>query len=141
MLPPPQPVGDSVDDVHLLTGGRVEYGGALLAAAMFFPTGIFALLFTFVVWLYHKHTHTAEYLKRHCNTEAASILLMQTNIQESGGNMEGAYKSARRAEACSVLSYRVGVVLLVTLALLLATAITIVLVNAIDTAHFARPFY
>lgn len=54
--------------------------------------------------------------------------------------MERAAKAAERAEKLTVISYRVGVATLVSLALLLIAAVVWVLCDAIDEAHVGDRF-
>ena len=54
--------------------------------------------------------------------------------------MKGSHKAAERAERCSVISYRVGVVVLFLLAVLLIAGVVIIICNAIEAAHVGESF-
>ena len=52
--------------------------------------------------------------------------------------MEGAYKSSQRAEMCTLLSYRVGIVVLLVLAILMIAFVVYIVSSVIDMLHLSR---
>ena len=68
------------------------------------------------------------------------LFKLQESRHVSRGNVEGAAEAAERAEKLTVISYRVGVATLVSLALLLIAAVVWVLCDAIDEAHVGDRF-
>ena len=65
---------------------------------------------------------------------------MQANRQSSRGHMEAAHRSSQIAESCKLLSYRVGVLILIVLAILLVAGAVVFIAELIDTAHVSRSF-
>lgn len=53
---------------------------------------------------------------------------------------EAAGKAEDRAEKYTIISYRIGVMIIFTLALLLLAAIVIIIVNGIKAAHVGASF-
>lgn len=70
------------------------------------------------------------------------FVLMQASRQNSRsrGDVEVAYRSAQAAEACTLLSYRIGVATLILLALLLCGVAVFFVALVIDIIHTSRDF-
>ncbi|CAI8051224.1 hypothetical protein GBAR_LOCUS28056 [Geodia barretti] len=84
---------------------------ALIALALFFPTGIFALFYSI-----KESQHISE------------------------GSVEEAQKAAERAEKFIIISNRTGVAVLFTLALSLIAAVVFLICNSIGEAHVGDRF-
>ena len=54
--------------------------------------------------------------------------------------MEAAYRTTQRAETCTILSYRVGVLLLIIAGALLIAGLVFVISDFIDTVYLSRNF-
>ena len=65
---------------------------------------------------------------------------LQGSRYASRGNMEGAHKAVRRSERCTVVSYRIGVVTLITLTGLLLAGAILVFCFAVDETHTGDSF-
>lgn len=70
------------------------------------------------------------------------FVLMQASRQNSRsrGDVEAAYRSAQAAETCTLLSYRIGVISLILLALLLCGVVIFFVSLVIDIIHTSRDF-
>ena len=64
---------------------------------------------------------------------------MQASRRNSGGDVEGGYQAARKAESCTLLSYRLGAVFLTVLAVLLIGGVVFLICIVIDAIHISRP--
>ena len=65
-------------------------------------------------------------------------LPLQAKRHASREDMEATYLSVRRSKSCKLTSYRVGVVLIITVAALLTAGIVVAICEAIDTLHTGR---